>query len=119
LSKLCLSVPPVEKGKSLTFAHKKVREINQYYSLYIDQERKEAKEEYQNILNALSEFPSEEISFTKDYILFKNFSYSRKCSKECSHYLNILLAQNGFKSIYADNSTYLGLGLFYRLSSNI
>lgn len=116
--KLCLAVPPTEKGKSLTFAQKKVREINHEYSIYIDQERKKAKECYQNVLASLSELPDERISFCDGYTLFKDYQCEVAFTSKGDDYFRLLLTQNGFKSIFDEKNHYLGLALLDSPSNN-
>lgn len=116
--KLCLSVPLPEKGKPLTFAQEKVKEINHYYSLYIAQQRKEARIYYQEILNSLYVLPSEQISSCDGYTLFRNYKYAMPVSQKCQHYTHLLLTQNGFYPILDKNGNYLGLALSHTPSNN-
>lgn len=94
-AKLSLAVPPLEKGKPLTFAQEWVKRINYNYSLYIRNERMLAEKSYNDIISLLYNAPDKSIRICDGYVLFEGVNISNITgSAHFSRFLTNLLSRN-------------------------
>lgn len=108
--KLCLAVPAYEKGKPLTFAQEWVKKINYNYSLYIADNRKKAKQYYDEVISKLCETPIENISTRDGFTIFENFEFEIPISNhKCYSYLKKLLKDSGIEDYYDEDGNYKGM----------
>lgn len=95
---LRIVVPPCPKGKPLTFAQEWVKRINYNYSLYVDKQKRRAKELYPEFISQLSETPFTKIKRGNNCTFFEDFSF-RNPKEEYDfifyRYLKNLLAKDG------------------------
>lgn len=98
----CIAIPACEKGKPLTFAQEYVRKINYNYSLYIAEEKKKAREIFDEIITELSNMPIEKITRGKGLTLFEEYRYQTVVSRECARFCKRLYEKNGIKEYYED-----------------
>ncbi len=111
---LAISVPPHEKGKTLTFAQECVRKVNDNYSCYCQREKSKAKELFSEVIEEIYNTSIYEIQENDDCVIFKDFKFSKKVSKECARFSNRLLRKNGIKPYYEEvngKRKYIGLAV--------
>lgn len=105
----CLSVPPYENGKKLTFAQEWVRKINHNYSVYVAHERKKAEFFYHVILSELCDSSATNVKICNGYTLFEGYRFQTEISSQCYHYIRSLLAKDGIEQYYDECDGYEGL----------
>lgn len=105
----CLSVPPCEKGKPLTFAQGWVRKINHNYSVYVAHERKKAEFFYHVILSELCDTSATNVKMCDGYTLFEGYKFKTEISSKCAHYIRTLWAKDGIEQYYDEHGSYKGL----------
>lgn len=112
--RLCLALPASEKGKSLTFAQKWVKRINDNYSKYVDTEKKLARHYYHEVIDQLCNIHPTKIVSREGYTVFLDFKFDSelKLSRICVNRLRRLLHDARIEEYYDENSKYLGMRVF-------
>lgn len=112
--RICLSVPPVEYGETLTFAQQYVKEINYSYSIYCDKQKKIAKRSYQELLSLLQSEAEKGNAYTfDDYTFFPKLEMpkAKKVSPKCYTFIRRLMAIDGIEEVFEDKK-YMGIKVF-------
>ncbi len=110
----CISIPPIQKGKKLTFAQKWMRKINDNYSAYCHNQKKLANEVYSIFILDLLSIPAEEIKICKEYTLFCNYKYNfeNPISIKCYSYIKRLMSKDRISEFY-ENGEYKGIIVYH------
>lgn len=113
-SYFCISIPPIQKGKKLTFAQKWMKMINDNYSAYCHNQKKLANEVYSTLILDLLSRPAEEIKTCEEYTLFYNYKYNFKnpISIKCYSYVKRLMAKDRIEEFH-ENNEYKGIIVYH------
>lgn len=113
-SNFCISIPPIQKGKKLTFAQKWMKMINDNYSAYCHNQKKLANEVYSTLILDLLSMSAEEIKTCEGYTLFYNYKYNSKSkiSIKCYSYVKSLMAKDRIAEFY-ENNEYKGIIVYH------
>ena len=110
-NRICISVPPYEKGAKLSFAQEWVRKINASYSDYCVKEKKIANAVYSEIVSALHSTPTESIKTYDGYTLFCGVKFDREISSKCATFIRRLMRRDGIEGHYEDGK-YKGIKVY-------
>ena len=110
-NRICISVPPYEKGAKLSFAQEWVRKINASYSDYCAKEKKIANAVYSEVVSALHSTPTESIKTYDGYTLFCGVKFDREISSKCATFIRRLMRRDGIEEYYEDGK-YKGIKVY-------
>lgn len=111
---MCLSVPPVEYGKPLTFAQQYVKDINHSYSIYCQEQKEFATTSYLKLLSLLQSEVENGNAYTfDDYTFFPDFKVPEdsKVTIKCYKFVRKLMENDGIEEVFEDR-TYKGVKVF-------
>lgn len=109
-SPMCISVPAYNDG-TVTFAQEWVKKINHSYMVYCQNEKKMAAKLYPEYIDELINTPNEKIKICDGYVLFEEFKFSKVISRKCAHFLQRIIAEDGFIFEVKKDGKYVGTGV--------
>lgn len=103
-----LAIPKCKKGQKLTWAQKKIRQLNHDYSKYVANEKVKAQKYFDKVISDLCNCELRKPLLGDGYILFEGYKSGINVSPKCKKFINRLLRENKMEECFA-NGRYLGI----------